>query len=152
MIKGVSFRIEQCEHEKVLFKIFQFIDVKKYNWYNVLDQNEVWKNFEGEKCLKEEYYSGNEFENVINSEHYVLFLKLQAYQKTVNYQNLHTYKEFAEDNCQLLVLVSDSEFVEIYAKELPVLKNIYGFAEQNAFFDMEYITDDNDSRTVFNIL
>lgn len=152
MIKGVSFRIEQCEHEKVLFKIFQFIDVKKYNWYNVLDQNEVWKNFEGEECLKEEYYSGNEFENVINSEHYVLFLKLQAYQKTANYQNLHTYKEFAEDNCQLLVLVSDSEFVEIYAKEFPVLKNIYGFAEQNAFFDMEYITDDNDSRTVFNIL
>lgn len=152
MIRGISFRIEQRENGRVLSEIFQSIDVKKYNWYNILDQNEVWKNFAGEKSLGEEYYSGNDFEKIINSEHYILFLKLQAYFKMVNYQNLHTYKEFVEDNCQLLVLVSDSEFVEIYAKEITVLKHIYDTAEENEYFDIEYITDDNDSRIGFNVL
>lgn len=152
MIRGVSFRIKQHEHEKVLSKIFRFIDVKKYNWYNILDQNEVWADFQGEGIFDEEYYSGNDFETLINSEHYIMFLKLQAYIKKTDYQNLLTYKEFIEDDCQLLILVSDSEFVEIYAKEINLVNCIYDLAEQKVFFDIEYITDDNDSRVEFNIL
>lgn len=152
MIRGVSFRTKQHEHEKVLSKIFQSIDVKKYNWYNILDQNEVWADFQGDEIFDDEYYSGNDFEALINSEHYIIFLKLQAYFKRVVYKNLLTYKEFIEDDCQLLVLVSDSEYVEIYAKEIDLINHIYGLAKQNGFFDIEYITDDNDSRVEFNIL
>lgn len=152
MIRGVSFRIKQHEHEKVLSKIFRFIDVKKYNWYNILDQNEVWADFQGEEIFDEEYYAGNDFETLINSEHYIMFLKLQAYIKKADYQNLLTYKEFMEDECQLLILVSDSEYVEIYAKEIDLVNCIYNLAEQKVFFDIEYITDDNDSRVEFNIL
>ena len=136
----------------MLSKILRFIDVKKYNWYNILDQNEVWADFQGEEIFDEEYYAGNDFETLINSEHYIVFLKLQAYIKKADYQNLLTYKEFMEDECQLLILVSDSEYVEIYAKEIALLKHIYSSAEKNAFFDIEYITDDNDSRIGFNIL
>lgn len=152
MIRGISFRTKQHEHEKVLSKIFQSIDVKKYNWYNILDQNEVWADFQGDEIFDDEYYSGNDFEALINSEHYIIFLKLQAYFKRVVYKNLLTYKEFIEDDCQLLVLVSDSEYVEIYAKEIDLINHIYGLAKQNGFFDIEYITDDNDSRVEFNIL
>lgn len=152
MIRGVSFRIKQYEHEKILSKILQFVDVKKYNWYNVLDQNEVWRNFQGEEILKEKYYSGENFEIIINSEHYILFLKLQAFFERVNYQNLFTYKEFKESECQLMILVSDSDYVEIYAKEIALVNYIYDAAEQNNFSEIEYITEDNDTRMEFNVM
>lgn len=152
MIRGVSFKIKQHDNGKVLSRIFQSIDVKKYNWYNILDQNEVWANFQGEEILDEEYYAGNAFEELMDSEHYIIFLKLQAYFEKAECQNLFTYEEFMEDDCQLLLLISDSEYVEIYIKESDLASNIYSMAEKNGFSNVEYITDDNDSRMEFKIL
>ena len=152
MIRGISFKVKQREKGKVLSEIFQSINVKKYNWYNILDQNEVWKNFEEGESFREEYYSGDDFEALINSEHYIIFLKLQAYFKIMKWRNLLTYKEFTEDDCQLIILVSDGEHVEIYAKEISLLKHIYSSAEKNGYWAIEYITDESDRRAGFDIL
>lgn len=152
MIRGVSFEINQSKNKKILSQILQAIDVQAYNWYNVVEQNEVWANFQGEAILCEENYSGIDFVKIINSEHYIIFLKLQAYCEGLNCHNICTYEEFMKDDCQLLILISDSEYVEIYTKTIEMADGICNTAKQNDFANVEYITDDNDCRTELNIL
>lgn len=152
MIRGVSFEINQSKNGKILSQILQTIDVKTYTWYNVIEQSEVWANFQGEDILLEENYNGDDFVKIINSEHYIIFLKLQAYFERLNCHNICTYEEFVKDDCQLLILISDSEYVEIYTKTLEIADCICNTAKQKGFANVEYITDDNDCRTELNIL
>ena len=154
MIKGVSFELKQNKKGNVLSEIFSCIDVKMYNWYFCLDQAEVWENFYAEESLLEELYSGEEFNEFINSEKYILFVKIQAYKTCINqntFKSILTYEEFLDDDCQLLILLADGEYVDIYAKDHVFIKDIYEHGKEKGFSNIEYITDDNDCREILNV-
>ena len=73
-----------------LWQILQCVDIAQYDWYNIDCQNEVWSD------------------------------SLQAYFPGDQFCDLHTYQEFVGSDCQILLLIHDCEFVEIYVKELVI--------------------------------
>ncbi len=154
MIRGVSFKIPQIKGN-ILWQIFKCIDVKKYSWYNIENQNEAWEyinNSQGDVFLELNYYNGKNFLQKIQSNYYILFLKLQAYLGNDGFSNIHSYTDFQRSNCQLLLLLYDCEFVEIYIKDQAIIRDFFKNAIMNNYTEIEYITEKNDFRTKMDVL
>lgn len=153
MIRGISFKVSQTFSGRILFDILNFLDLEDYVWYNVKDQSETWANMQGDEFLNMNTYSGTEFKNLVLQPHYIVFVKLQAYFYDHNFYNIKNYTEFCQSDCQLLILVSDCDYIEIYVKDDKLVKNFYEFIVDNkSYIDVTYITDLNDTRTNLNVL
>lgn len=150
MIRGVSFKITPSRY--VLREIFKCINVENYCWYNIEGQNEVWSNYFGGIALEKDYYNGKDFLQQINTEHNIIFLKLQAYFENGDFFNIHTFEAFQKSDCQLLLLMYDCISVEIFAKDQLVIKAIYKNVFTNEYTNVEYINEVNDGRTKMDIL
>lgn len=153
MIRGVSFKTTK-KKDKLLKEILDSINVSKYNWYNIESQNEAWSfSDSGEKeFLEDIHYQGKLFGEIINKKHYVIFLKLEAYLGETNLYDIHTYEEFQNSECEILLLIYDCKFIEVFAKEEDIIRNIYENARKKEFDEIEYITDMNDGRTNLDVL
>ena len=150
MVRGVSFQIEQMTSD-VLWQILKCIEIKNYDWYNVDNQNEVWSDSK-EVFFKNFFYDGTSFAVRIQQYHYIVSLKLQAYFTTGKFCDIHTYDEFEKSDCEILLLINDCEFVEIYIKDFNISQAVYNNAISNNYTDVIYITDSNDSRTKMDVL
>ena len=102
--------------------------------------------------FEKEYYDGKSFLQNIMTEHYIIFLKLQAYFDNVKFSNIHTYKDFQDSDCQLLLLIYDCKSVEIYLKDINNVNLLYESALKNNYTEIGYITSSNDGRTKMDIL
>ncbi len=152
IIRGISFSINN--EKKVLYQILKCIDIDKYYWYSIDEQNEVWTNKMGNENVffDKYYYDGKTFKNKIQSDCFVIFFKVQAYLKKCNFNNIHTLQEFLQSECQILLLIYDCSFVEIFAKNENILNDFYNNALNNSYTNVRYITDENNSRTKMDIL
>lgn len=154
MVRGIEFRIPQ-ERKKILWEILNCIDVSKYDWYNIQNQKEIYSDIDDsdeEQILNQLYYEGNSFKNAILRSQNIIFIKLEAYKAKTEKISILTYDEFKNSTCQILLLIYDCEFVEIFAKEQNVIDSLYENAENKGFLELDYITDANDQRTLMNVL
>lgn len=151
MIRGISFEIIQ-ETSHVLFDILTSLDCEKFWWYNSKSQTEMWDKPFGSDFFTTEVYDGQSFIKQIQNEHFVVFLKLQAYLALDNFQNLSTYDDFLNSTCQIILLVNDCQYVEIYSKDVTIVESIYERALVLDYSNVEFITDENDERTKMDIL
>ena len=150
-IRGISFRVPQGRTD-LLREILDGINVQSLFWYNVESQNEVWSIPRYEELFKKEYYDGPSFYEQIKLPHFVVFLKLQAYFKEGPYVDIHTYDEFMESSCLLLVLIYDCEFVEIFSKDKYITQKLFDNACRKSFLETVLITDETDGRTKMDVL
>lgn len=151
MIRGVSFHIPQMRGT-VLWQMLSCINIEQYCWYNIESQNEVWTDTPGNVFFEAGYYDGKRFLQQIQLDSYIVFLKLQAYFEDSKFFDIHTYNDFQESDCQLLLLIYDCEFVDIYAKDQDIIKSIYENALINNYTEVEYITKNNHVRTKLDVL
>lgn len=151
MNRGISFKIAGTKG-KVLCEILKCIGIKRYYWYSINSQAEVWTDYDGEEFLLQNSYSGDDFYNLIQMDLFIVFLKLLAYYENDFTNDIHSYDDFVCSNCKLMLLIYDCEYVEIYAKELTVIDAIYMNAKNKGFSDLQYITDKNDNRKRMDIL
>lgn len=151
MIKGISFKISQSLKSKVLYQIFDCINIEQLCFYNIESQHESWRNQDGDELFTKSFYSSEEFIQLVSSEAYVIFLKLQIYFILHRFKEIHTYAEFKNSDCQLLLLINDGEFVDIYIKDIEITKAIYRTAIHNNYIDVQYIRD-NDDRKRMDVL
>lgn len=149
MLRGISFLKENGRGR--LCEIFDGIDVTDFNWYYVDDESEVWTDKENEEYFDKKYYNGKEFSRCIDKNGYVIFLKLQAYLGDAKTENITSYEEYVKSNCQIIVLIYDCEYVEIYCKDTELIKAVFEQAQRMNYRDVELITDKNDCRTSFCI-
>jgi len=122
-IRGVTF--VSTYQDNLLKTIFRDIDLRDFHWFNVMSQNEVWANTRGGTALENEYYDGKSFLEIIDSEYWIIFIRLQAYREAGSYHDIHTYEEFQKSDCQLICLIADGKFVHIYVKDQAILNSIY---------------------------
>lgn len=115
-------------------------------------KNEVWDGSQKGDFFEKSYYDGNSFLQHIILGHSVVFLKLQAYFENDRFFDIHSYQEFVDSDCQLLLLIYDCQAVEIYAKDQPEIKSIYENALLNGYTEIQYVTDSNDGRTKMDVL
>ena len=150
MIRGISFTLDETDNH-ILYDILKPIDITKYFWHIVPSQEEVW-----DACLKHNFfdksnYIGEEFKVIINKKHRIIFLKLQAYTKYRDIDNINTFKDFVNDSCDILILIYDCVFCEIYCAKEEISRKFYKCISKK-YRDVAFITEANDCRTDFNIL
>lgn len=150
MIRGISFQVPQGAID-TLWQIFKPLNVSAYHWYNDERQYEVFPDERNEDLFDTDYYSGTDFLARIHRKHFILFLKLQAYFPVGVYFDIRTYDEFVSSDCQILFLIYDCEWVEIYIKDISVTDLLFQNAIGKGFADVLYITDENDKRTGMEI-
>ena len=147
MLKGIFL---QADHEKQPFalrSILRCIDMVKYDWYNIMDQNETWADINGVKFLDEEFYTGKALSQRMEQDYLmIIFLKLQAYLKSGTFYDIHTYEEFLASDCQLLILIADDDYFDIYSKDQTSIQTLYQMALSESFIDVKLLTTENDQR------
>ncbi|EEL70036.1 hypothetical protein bcere0026_28510 [Bacillus mycoides] len=82
--------------------------------------------------------------------YYVIFADLKAYPKGEEVVDIETYEEFKESKCELVLLVADSTYVTVYAKDQKEIKSLYENAQNQGYY-VEYVTDENDGRTRLSV-
>lgn len=151
MVRGVEFEILQ-QNANVLWQMLNCINIEDCEWYAVDGQEEVWNEKGNEDFFKTQHFSGKDFAQKVKSNHKIIFLKLQAYFLDGIFSDVQTYEEFLKSNCQIIVLVTDCEYVEIYCKDINLLNQLYHHALSQEYKNVRYITDDNDHRETMNVL
>lgn len=139
----------ECEYissyERILYDLLKNIKYDEYDWRFV--QQEIY--FDVDKNRKVPYIlSGVDFEKMIKSEdkYYCFFVNLQAYPSHQEQAEIKTYSDFVKSKCELIVLLSDNSFIEVYAKSSFLLQQIIDNIEsKNISYQIKTI--DNDGRT-----
>ncbi len=149
---GVRFEISQSFDTNCLFEILKCIKEENLNWHIIDNQTEVWADSEGTEAFSKNEYDNEEFFNLISYNHYAVFAKIQAYQPSYNFYELHTTEEFKNSDCKILILICDSFWCDIYINESSMLEKIYENMIQYRFENVTYIYDSNDERTKLDVL
>ncbi len=151
MIRGLSFTVPQGTTD-TLWQILNVVGVEHFDWYNIASQDEVWISVPGDNFFENDFYSGEDFSTLIKQKHFIIFIKLLAFNKGDEFSDVLTFKEFQDSKCQFIILINDCEFVEIYAKDPFLVKKLQENAIQKRYKDISFITDANDSRTRMRVL
>ncbi len=157
MVRGVSFRIRK-DVSLHLWNILKCINAEQYTWFIDNEQSEEINS----SALSEENdifnfttsITGEQLKSAFQMERYIIFLKLEAYPINTNNVNkirIHSYNNFLKSNCNIIFLLYDCEYVEIYSKSASIIKLLYSNAIANCFEDVNYITDENDTRTKMDV-
>ena len=144
-LRGIKFLIPNLT-DTFISKILEGICVEQYIWK--ISEDEVY--LEGESLFLSEKLNGQDFRKAINHpRYYVVFANLQAYPVSSDFCELNTYEDYLKSTCEIVVLITDCIFVDIYCKQQADIEIIKTNAVNNYFCDIEYVTDENDIRTDF---
>lgn len=130
------------------------VEIANYRWQT---SGESYFVVEGELDDEELFHDyaiveGAVFEQQLKTnQYYTIFVELKAfpYGKMVNQVNI--YEEFADSDCELVLLIADNSYVSIYCKNKKIIEKLYFNALQNDFEDVQFITDENDTRTSLTV-
>lgn len=133
--------------DNVLLDILGCINIENYCWYNIESETQVWDKTYKNDLLTSNYYNGEILLKFISSKHFAMFIKFQAYFKDGTFTDISTYDDFKNSDCQVMFLLHDCDFVEVYAKEKEIIDKFYKRALKLNCEEIEYKTDKNDIRT-----
>jgi len=143
---GISFKIPN-EYDTILYKILENIDLDKQSICKIKEGEVLNEN--GACFFKDEIYKWIDFETMIKSnKHYPIFLNLQIYCNSNFSQDINNYSEFLDSKCQLILFITDNEYVEVYTKKQNHLNLINKNVTKYHFEDVKYI-DQNMVRKEF---
>lgn len=129
----IKFMIDN-EYDTILNKIFNGIDLTQYNCR--IEEEEVY-NEVGQVFFNELTYTGKELVEIIKQSHYPNFLNLQFYTGNIANNPIQNYEQFINSNCEMVILIVDSIFVEVYCKNQENIKKIFINATDNNFSNIE---------------
>lgn len=143
---GIKFKIPN-EWGRLIKDILYEIECEEYIWK--IDEDEVYledttKNdgflFPQEKKV----FNNTEFMEIISKpSYYTVFVNIQTYFKQGLLCDMQTYDDFLKSDCEIILLITDNIFVNIYAKTESIIEKIKANAINNNYTQIKYITDEN---------
>jgi hypothetical protein len=147
-MRGISFIRNKCD-DSIFATILDGVDVKGLYW-NV-SEDEVYLSND-DNLFVEKFIDGNTFLSLINIDYYMaIFANIKAYTDNIISNKINYYDDFLKSNCELVILCYDSAYFEIYSKSTDIIEIIKSNCMKKGFSEIEYITDDNDCRTIFSV-
>ena len=144
MVRGIKFEVPNTWYP-VIYLILKAINIDEFFWY--LASEDVMGDH---RDYFDKYkYAGTEFKKVIQEKDcYAISINLQAYLNENDIVEIHSYGDYQESQCKLLLLIDDNSYIMLYAKEQEILEAIHNDVELNGFENIKYITDENDKRNL----
>lgn len=143
---GIRFEIPN-EWNNYLSLIFNDVNDKSFNWF--ISDEEIYL-ADYSDLFKESIYKNNTFKEVIsNNKYYLISGNILAF-KSSNFKDINTYEDFQNSDCEILVVVVDSYYVDVYVKNDKILEQIRNNAIDNKFKNIEYIIKGS-NRNIFHI-
>ncbi|WFR61687.1 DUF2691 family protein [Paenibacillus amylolyticus] len=154
MIRGIRFEIPNA-YGRFLGEILRPMGVSNYDWF--IGGEESY--FIEDDTLGDELFpdmiigmNGEELQQIIdNNEYYLIFANLKAFPKAVKITDVITYEDYMLSDCQVVLLVIDSIYVTVYCKDLQKVEELYNHISRQGFEFLEYLTDENDTRTKLSV-
>jgi hypothetical protein len=146
MNRGVRFKIPN-QYGKFVVDVLEPVDCNKYTWY--IDRNEIIVSTSDgcKELFKDQVVKGTDFSNLINNNiYYMIFAVLKAFPDSVSITQIATYEDFINSKCEIIMLVADCTFTDVYCKDISLIEKLYDNAAAKRYTEIEYI-DENDSRT-----
>ena len=144
---GIRFEIPN-EYGQFLKKILENVKIKNGFWKIVTDDI-IKKN--GDYIFNEEIYNNIDFQEIISSnEYYLTFADIQYYNEN-KFSEIYDFESFLKSNCDLLIIVVDNIFVDIYSKSKVIIKHIENNAIKYKFKNIAIINNKLDKRNTFYI-
>lgn len=151
MIRGISFTADGHIGD-IVHGVLEAIAAPRYHWHIVPSQTEAMDSAFENDLFENEYCDGTALLHSNFHDSIIVFLKLEAYETECPAKDLPTYVEFAESDCQILLLINDCKYAEIYAKSPQALKKAESYLRKFPCSDILIITDENDKRTKLDVL
>ncbi|SES18385.1 Protein of unknown function [Gracilibacillus ureilyticus] len=148
-MRGLSFEIPNA-YGKYLFDILNGTNLNELTWKvgggesYFIENNTLGKALFPTPCLLDGRVL---FKEISKENYYLIFIDLKGFAKESEVREIATYQEFVESECQFILLLVDSSYVTIYAKDEMIIKKIFAKAVTAGYKNIEYITDENDERT-----
>lgn len=155
MIRGIE--IVANLYADILKDLLEKVDLSQYDW-TVDDHLDGYSTFtEGgvkEKRFLEPKICGKEFQQKVFSdpEYSIFSVVFKGFPKGSRFPIIDDYDDFANSDCQVIILIADYDRIDIYAKNMAVLRRIYDNAEKSDKVKLLiYKTDENDCRTKMTV-
>ena len=97
--------------------------------------------------FREGQYSGAEFKAALNDLSASSFARIRQYPANASIHSIDEYQDYAESECESLILFYDGGFFELYSKDVDRLHAVFKFGSKNGFDRIKYIDDSTDARS-----
>lgn len=154
MNRGIRFEIPNA-YGRFLGEILKPMEVSNFDWF--IGEEESY--FVVDDTLGDSLFpdmimgmNGEELQKIIdNNEYYLIFANLKAFPKGTQVTDVITYEDYVKSECQMVLLVIDSTYVSVYCKDLEKVEGLYNHISRQGFESLEYLTDENDTRTILSV-
>ncbi|WLV24217.1 DUF2691 family protein [Aciduricibacillus chroicocephali] len=146
MLRGVNVSLSESDGVSIR-KLLEPMNFSAYCWK--IDRDESYGENDQSLFPLEDTINGEEVNHSIKhgDSYTIYFLDMKAFPSEADMLEIETYHDFLESACEIIILVADGAYIEIYAKDFVLLKDIYENALKNSIEKVEYITEENDGRT-----
>lgn len=151
MKRGVRFLIpDRNSSNHSLGDILKPIPCPLYKWAIGCTEIHLYKEDamnDGFLFSEQNVLNGSELERAVNDQAYLaVCAELKAFPITAAVMDIVDYEEFVNSECEIVVLLVDCSYVDIYCKNTELIEDVYHYVHQKGYTDIEYI-DENNSRT-----
>jgi hypothetical protein len=146
---GLDIKVKNV-YSDYLNKILKGINLFNYVWEINADDFLYSENGE----LKEDFFGADvlnaeEFIKCISRDsYYMIFADIKAYPLDSERIKIKTFKDFLRSSCVMVILCTDTSFIEFYCKEKEILDKIYNNCINNGFDKVEYKSVDDVSERI----
>lgn len=150
--RGVRFLVPN-EYGHLLQDVLNTIDVERYFWH--IDSVEIYKSNDDEGSgdnlfpldNSNRILSGKKFKKLISENiYYTIFGEFKAFTKDSEVREINTFEDFRKSKCEIVLLIVDSIYYDIYCKDVNTILSIYESSVQSGYDNVEFI-DEKDTRT-----
>lgn len=147
---GLDIKVKN-RYSNYLYKIFEGIDLLNYVWeintddFLYYDGGDLKQNIFGSDIL-----NGEELLKCISRDsYYMIFVDIKAYPLGSDRIDIRIFEDFLKSNCEIVLLCTDSTFIELYSKDRDVLDRIYHNCKGIDFENVEYVSAEDVSERNF---
>ncbi len=147
-MRGISFEV-YSDKSSILAIVLDGININNFYWS--ITEDEIYFK-DGEELFEEKQVTGKYFLDKITQLGYsVIFANIKAYPDENISSEINNYENYLTSKCELIILCYDVFYFEVYSKNKNIIKIIKLNCLKEGFDNIEYITDENDCRTIFSV-
>ena len=139
--------MKDCSMNSIVSSLLSNDNVEDYYW--TILESEVYKKADPVEC--DGRYTGKEFKKALKDLDacYIVRINIQASKKVID--AVEYYDEYINGECELVILIHDVIYNEVYCKLAKECDLIKKNCLQLDYDEFEVINDDSDCRTVFRV-